>query len=235
MSVLQRSDLFLGLAKTARSWQLVAFLLGAANVVLAGGFLQLALSTRLVPYLVEVDRSGEVRFAGPLEATSLPEERLLQAQLRGFVWDLRVVVNDPPAQAELLTRAYALASPELRRKLDRYYGAAENDPRQIAPRASRSIEAITLLRLPGSDNTYQAEWQEIEADRTGLGLARRRFFHGLLTVNMVRLEGTEALARNPLGLLITDFNWTETTLEEHVPDLPTEPAAAPLPVAATNP
>jgi type IV secretion system protein VirB5 len=211
MPVLQRTDAFLHLARLLRNWQLVAFLLVIANVVLASGVVRAALASRYVPYLVEVDREGNATFAGPIEAADTPEERLLLHQLRQFVWNLRVVVHDPAAQQELVARAYALADGPLRRKLDDHFSQAENDPRRIAPKASRSVARITLLRLPGTEDTYQVQWTEATVERDAYARARERSFNGLLTVSRARRLPPEALLYNPLAVLVTEFTWTETT------------------------
>ena len=211
---LQRTDAFLDLAKALRNWQLLAFLLVTGNVVLGAGFARLALSARVVPYVVEVDGQGNATFAGPLEAADTPEERLVLQQLRWFIWNLRLVVDDPRAQEELVARAYALADLPVRRKLDRYFSLPENDPRLIAPRFSRSVEGITLLRLPGTEDTYQVQWREVTLPKAGPGPARERTFQGLLTVEHAGRLDPEALAYNPLGLLIQELTWTETTSEQ---------------------
>ncbi|HEX4956391.1 MAG TPA: VirB8/TrbF family protein [Thermoanaerobaculia bacterium] len=211
MSVLERSDAFLRWARIARAWQLVAFFLLASNTVLAAGFVQLAMSSRVVPYLVEVDGHGNTRYAGPIEVADLPEERLLFQQLRSFLWNLRVVVPDATAQGKLLARAYALADTPVRRALDEHFAAPGNDPRTIAARASRSVEAITLLRLPEAPDTYQLDWKEVYVDRRGFGTLEERSFRGLATVRPVRDATPEILIDNPLGVVITAFTWTETT------------------------
>lgn len=211
MPVLERSDRYLDLARSARSWQLAAFLLLSGNVVLGTAFARLALLTRLVPYVVEVDRNGKPSFGGPIEAVDLPEERLVVAELHRFLWNLRVVVDDPPAQQELIARAYALADLPLRRKLDQHFSQPDNDPRQIAPHASRAVDRITILPMPGAQGTFELSWREVETDRLAYGTSRERSFRGLLNVTTVRLEAAEALVENPLGLLVTDFQWTETT------------------------
>jgi type IV secretion system protein VirB5 len=211
MPVLERTDAFLHLAKLARNWQLVAFLLAIGNVVLASGVVRVALSSRFVPYLVEVDRDGNATYAGPIETVDAPEERLILQQLRVFVWNLRVVVNDPAAQQELIARAYALADGPLRARLDEHFSQAAHDPRRIAPQASRTVERITLLKLPASADTYQVEWTEATRDRDAYARSRERSFHGLLTVARSERLPREALLYNPLGLLVTEFTWTEVT------------------------
>jgi type IV secretory pathway TrbF-like protein len=209
----KRTDVFLDLARALRNWQLLAFLLTVANVVLLAGFVRLALATRYVPYVVELDAHGNATYAGPLEAVDTAEERLIIQQLRQFVWNLRLVVADAAAQQELVARAYALADVPLRRQLDEYFSRPENDPRLLAPKASRAVERVTLLRLPHTTDTYQVQWTEVVTSRTAFGAGERHSFQGLLTAEQAERLTPEALAHNPLGLLVTEFTWTETTAE----------------------
>ncbi len=211
--MIEGTDLFLRLSRSLRNWQLLSFLLVIGNVVVVSGLTQLATSTRYVPYVVELDTSGSATYAGPIEALDMPEERLIVAQLRGFIWNLRMVVDDPIAQQEFVARAYSLADAPVRRQLDRYFAEPENDPRTIAPQASRAAERITILRLPGSETTYQVRWRERYHGRSQLAVTRERSFEGLVTVERVDSLSREALANNPLGLLVTELTWIETTEE----------------------
>lgn len=209
--MLERSDLFLALARSARAWQLAAVAALAGNVVLGVGFVEMALSSRYVPYLVEVDRHGNTSYAGPIPVADLPEEKLLLQQLRQFVWNLRVVVPDPVAEGELLARAYALADVPVRRSFEEHFARPENDPRTIAKNGTRTVDSITVLRLPQTEATYQLTWKEILLERRSFGVVEERSYQGLATVARAKDQTPEELADNPLGLLITGFTWTETT------------------------
>lgn len=209
--MLGRTDLVLDLGKSLRNWQLATFLLSITNAVLIIALTRLALAGRVVPYLVEVAPDGQTTYAGPIEALDTPEERLVVHQLRSFLWNLRAVTSDPVAQAELLARAYALADAPLRRRLDAHFARLGNDPRRLAQTASRAATAITILRLPSSDEVYQVRWTEATSPRSAGSRIETRTYEGLLTVARIDRLPPEAVARNPLGLLVTDFNWTETT------------------------
>lgn len=191
----------------------MSFLLVISLTVVTAAYVERSASSRLVPYLVEVSPQGQTTFAGPIEAVDLPEERLVLHQIRAFVWDLRLVVNDPAAQAELVARAYALADEPVRRKLDRHFNEPGNDPRLLAAKASRAVEQITVLPMPGADLTYQVQWTEALTYRTAYAPREERSFSGLITVDLARRLPPEALAYNPLPLVVTEFTWTEIPSE----------------------
>ena len=211
MAVLERSDAFLRLAQVARAWQLATFFLLAGNVVLGAGLVGLALSSRTVPYLVEVDAHGNTRYAGPLEVADLPEERLLVQQLRSFLWNLRVVVPDAAAQGKLLAGACARAEAPAPHAREGHSAEPENAPRRIAERATRSVESVSVLRLPEAPDTYQLTWTEVSLDRRGFGIREERPFRGLATLRPVKNLTPDELADNPLAVLVSAFTWTETT------------------------
>src|SRR2546426_10642374 len=80
------------LAKGKRNWQLTAYaLLGLlALVVLAD--LRLAASSRVVPYVVQVDRLGQVLSVGPAEELKQPDQRLVGSELARVIRAIRPVL-----------------------------------------------------------------------------------------------------------------------------------------------
>jgi len=201
----------LRLERALRNWQLITFLLVISNTVLVSAYVERAASSRYVPYIVEISPQGTTTYAGPITAVDTPEERLIVQQLRAFIWALRLVVDDPAAQQEMVARAYALADEPVRRQLDRTFSQPDQDPRVIAPKASRAARQITILRLPRTTDTYQVQWTEVTTYRTAYGYQEERSYQGLITVDLARNLPPEALAHNPLGLLVTELTWTETT------------------------
>ena len=104
---LEWNDRFYGLARGKRNWQIVASALLVANLVLAAGLTWLSTQSRITPFVVEVDRSGQAVAFGPAEKLRKTDERMLRYELGMYVRDVRAVLSDAEAQKELLTRAYA--------------------------------------------------------------------------------------------------------------------------------
>ena len=78
------SNAFADLARGKRNWQLVAFwLLGLLTVIIVA-YARLAGSSHVVPYVIEVDRLGQIAAAGPVSAMKDPEPRLVAFSALGL-------------------------------------------------------------------------------------------------------------------------------------------------------
>ena len=97
------------LARGKRNWQLVAFWSLGLLTVCVASYIRVASSARVVPYIVEVDRLGQVMTAKEAEVMATPEPRLIASQLAGFVRTVRTILpaSPPRVQAELMRQAYA--------------------------------------------------------------------------------------------------------------------------------
>src|SRR5436189_6295177 len=75
------SNAFGDLARGKRNWQLMSFALIALLAVTTLSYVRLASSARVIPYLVQVDRLGQVLAIGRADETIKPYRRLVAAQL----------------------------------------------------------------------------------------------------------------------------------------------------------
>ncbi|HXB23575.1 MAG TPA: type IV secretion system protein [Gemmatimonadaceae bacterium] len=196
------------LAKGKRNWQLVAFAITAVLGVETIGFVRLALTSRVTPYVVEVDQLGRVRAAAPVERLTHVETRLVIAEIAQFVRDVRTVVPAPAAQADVLARAYAYLDQGGAAFLNAYFSDPHNDPRVIGRTVTRTIDVRSVLPVPKS-NTWRVEWTEVEYPIAG-GAVTATPWEGYLGVRLVPPETADAIARNPLGVYVTSVTWTKT-------------------------
>lgn len=202
-------DQFSHLARGKRNWQIVAFASLGLLFVVTLAYIQLASSTRITPYVVEVDELGQARAFGPAERIEAVDDRITLAQLSAFIRNIRTVYQDPMAQREMIVRAYAFVEAPAREWLNGYFRDPENDPRVLARRLSRRVEIKSVIALPESES-WKVSWIEIETPN-GTGTERRMAWEGYLTVKQVPPTSAAAIEYNPLGLYITAINWTQVT------------------------
>src|ERR1700722_10028765 len=102
------ANAFGDLARGKRNWQVVAFWSLGLLTVCVISYIRIANSARVVPYLVEVDKLGQVMTAREAEVMQAPEPRLIASQLAGFVRAVRTVLpaSPPMVQADMMRRAY---------------------------------------------------------------------------------------------------------------------------------
>ena len=142
---------FSDLARGKRNWQWAA----ALSLVLLGfavvGLVTLATQSRVVPYVVEVDRMGRAEAVAPAEAVPLAEDRVVVAALSSFVTSIRTVYADPVAQRDAVYRAYAYVAGDAREFLEGYFSDPQNDPRRLGKDFRRAVEVTGVLPVPVAD------------------------------------------------------------------------------------
>src|ERR1700722_3594335 len=175
-------SIYSNLAKGKRNWQIVAFVLLGVLGVLSIGFVRLALTSRVTPYVVEVDRFGRARAFGPVEPLRRTDTRLVIAQLAAFVRDVRSVMPSAAAESEVLTRAYAFVDQGAAGFLNGYFGDVRNDPRVIGRTTTRVVEVTSVLPVPKSA-TWKVQWVETDYPIVG-GAATASAWEGYFGVRI---------------------------------------------------
>ena len=205
-------SVFGDLAKGKRNWQLIAFGAMAIAAVLALGLVTLATQSRITPYVVEVDRLGRAQAFGPAERLKSTDQRVVTSQLAGFIRDIRTVLADAPAQAELVRRAYAYVDQGAATFLNEYFATPANDPRLLAREMTRLVEVTSVLPIPGgagATQTWKVSWTETALPRVIGGSPTITAWEGYFATRVVPPSTTERITFNPLGLYVTSINWTQ--------------------------
>ena len=166
---------------------------------------------KAIPYVVEVNKLGEVAYAGRLEP-ALTDSNVVKASIATFISDLRLVTPDAGLQAEAVNRVYAYISkgdPALGR-VNSFYGATKEASPYV--RAQDEIVSVQIDDvLPTSQNSWQVDWTEITRDRKGEKAVPAKW-RGLVTIVLVPPSASTSeaqLRRNPLGVYVQDVTWSQ--------------------------
>jgi type IV secretion system protein VirB5 len=213
------SNVFGDLAKAKRNWQLIAFALMALLSMVTLSYVRLASSSRVVPYVVQVDRLSQVSSVGSAEKLVAPDQRLVTSQLAQFIRAVRTVLPAAAAagQADMIRRGYAFVAPEAAGFLNDYFANPRNDPRLLGTRLTRQIDVTGILPVPNSQ-VWRLQWTELERSTQPGGPARTTAWEGYATVKIIPPNSTETIQDNPLGVYVTTVNWTQ--VGEKVSDSP---------------
>ncbi len=198
---------------TTRIWQAV----GIGSLTVAGiavlGMVSVAKQSRFVPYIVEVDKLGQVaavRQASVIDATNL--SAVIKAQLASFITKARLVTPDQQLQANAIRDVYANlanADPATAKMNEWFNGSKENNPFQRAAKVlvSPSITAV----IPQSADSWQVDWTEAVTTRQGepQSVANMRALVTVYTMPPTAQTTEGEIQRNPIGLYVKDFNWSK--------------------------
>ena len=218
------ANAFGDLAKGKRNWQLMAFALAGTLGVVSLAYVRLASSSRVVPYVVEVDRLGQIMAVGTAEQMATPDQRLMASQLAQFIRAIRTVLPASAAagQAEMIRSGYAFAAPEAAGFLNDYFANPRNDPRVLGTRLTRQVDVAGVLRVPNSE-VWRLQWTEVERSTQPGGPTRTTAWEGYATVKLMPPMTAEAVQSNPLGLYVTTINWTQVgESSSHWSDAPSD-------------
>lgn len=199
----QAWDERLGSARVqARNWRLMAFgcLLLAAG--LAAGLLWRAGTSRIAPYVVEVDGRGAVRAVGPALEAYDPTDAQIAHALARFIENVRALPTDPVVLRENWLAAYDLAMPRAAARLNAF--ARETDPFAQVGRRSVAVEVSSVVRA--SADSFQVTWRE-ETWRAG-ALDKTEHWTGILGVVLRPPRDADTLRKNPLGIHVRDLDWS---------------------------
>jgi len=193
----------------------LAFILTAVCAIAVHGAVTLARQSRIVPYIVEVDRLGQPLAYGRVEDMPPPDERLIRGELARFVDAMRTVHTDPVAQNRMIDRGYAFTRGAARTYVDGYFSAPRNNPHLLAREMIRLVSVRSVRRVAGSASTWEVQWEEYEVPVRG-GNAIVRPWQGTLRTSLIPPEGEQDLFVNPLGLYVTDLSWAPLNEGERV-------------------
>ena len=199
----------------ARNWRLLAF--GCLGLV-GGLSLQLAVlstTSRVTPYVVEVERGGAIRAVAPAVESYEPSDAQIAAELARFIEHVRGVSIDPVVVKQSWLKAYDYATDRAAQTLNDY--ARENDPFAKIGQRSVSVEITSVVRA--SPTSFQLRWRE-KAFENG-ALAGTQSFTGVLTIVSKPPRDAATLRANPLGIYINAINWSRELESAPSPKSPT--------------
>lgn len=186
----------------ARNWRLMALGGLLLSAGLSSGLLWQSMQSRVVPYVVEVDRLGEPRAVAPADKSYRPTDPQIAWHLARFITDVRSISLDPVLMRRNWLSAYDFATARGARFLDQYARSA--NPFGDVGNRTVSVEVTSVVRA--SDQSFEVKWTESEFDHGNLAGTSR--WTAILSVTMRPPASAEELRKNPLGLYVDAIDWS---------------------------
>jgi type IV secretory pathway TrbF-like protein len=207
----------------ARNWRLMAFGGLALSTALSGALMWQSMQSRIVPYVVAVDRLGEARAIAPADRDYQPTDPQIAWFLGRFISNVRSISLDPVLMRQNWLSAYDFATQRGTRFLNDY--ARQADPFGEVGARTVSVQATSIVRA--SDRSFQVKWTETEYDRGSF--AGTTHWTAILSVVTRPPATADTLRRNPLGLYVDAIDWSREL--DETPS-PARPDATPPQVSA---
>jgi len=186
----------------ARNWRLMAFGCLTLSAGLSAGLAWQSLQTRIVPYVVEVDRLGEPRAVSPAGAAYRPTDAQIAWFLGRFIGNVRSVSLDPVLMRQDWLSAYDFSTTRAAKCLGDYARSA--DPFGALGERTVSVQVTSVVRV--SDRSFQVKWIESAYQRgSSAGVSH---WTAILTILVKPPTNADTLRKNPLGLYVDAIDWS---------------------------
>lgn len=193
------------------SWKKGFFtVLGVLALSVSGNVYQ-GTQSKIVPYVVERDRNGDVVAVRAADVAAAPDPAHIKSALAQWMGGAREVFVDVNALTKSIKKTYALTSgsgPAIQQLNDMY---RSNDFFERAKKEVVSIANVTALPVSAKDNegreTWRMEWQETTLGRDGT-MIRSEPWTATITFVVTPPNTAEQVMLNPDGIFVISFSWS---------------------------
>lgn len=186
----------------ARNWRFIAF----GNLFLSAGFAAAlvwqSVQGTVVPWVVEVDRHGEVQTVGPAIANYTLSDRQIARHLEDFIKWVRELSIDPIVVRQNWLRAYNYTTDRGAVALNEY--ARANDPFTRVGRQQVTVQITSRMRA--SPDSFRIGWTEQIYENSQL--VRTERWSAILTIVIQQPRTEAAIEANPFGIYVHAISWS---------------------------
>jgi len=197
----------------ARTWQIVAVACLLIALGSLAGIVVIGAQSKFIPYVIEVDHLGEALAVRPADRAAAADARVVRASLASFIASARSVTPDVALERDAVFRVYAMLEnkdPATLKIQEWWNQDKKRDPFTRASSETVSVDIATISQI--SESAWQVDWLETTRDRDGNLKSNPVQMRAILHVYTVPLgPGATAadIARNPLGIYIQNFDWSQ--------------------------
>jgi type IV secretory pathway TrbF-like protein len=186
----------------AKNWRLMAFGSLALSFLIIGALIWQSGRSTITPYVVEVDRQGDVRAVGAAVEAYRPTDAQIAYHLSRFLRNVRSLPIDPIVLRENWLEAYDYTTDRAGATLNEY--ARANDPFARVGRTSVAIEVTSVVRASAS--SFQVRW--IERTYVNGSPSTTEHWTAILSIVLEPPRDVARIRKNPLGIYVDGLDWS---------------------------
>jgi type IV secretion system protein TrbF len=195
-------------------WQLVAIVSLLIVLASVAGVIYIGSQSKFVPYVVQVDKLGEVSAQRSIERASPVDSRIVRESVASFITNARLVTPDIALQRMAIFKVYAMLMKQTpaSNKMTAYLnGNPQMNPFKRAETETVNAEIISII--PMTANTWQVDWTEtVRARKNGAIIGQPYRMRALVTMVVrpdVAGDSEEQMQANPFGIYVSDYAWSK--------------------------
>ena len=187
----------------AKNWRLAFFGALALSGTLAGGLVWQSARGTITPWVVQVDKLGQVQAVAPATADYQPTDPQIAWHLARFVQEVRSIPADPIVLRQNWLDAYNYVTDKGALAFNDY--ARTTDPFSKVGKSQVAVDVASVIRA--SDKSFRVEW--IERHYVDGALASTERWSAILTIVLQTPTDADRLKKNPLGVYVHALNWSK--------------------------
>lgn len=197
---------------TRQMWQILGILSLLIALGSVAGLVVLSQQSKVIPYIVEVDKLGHLAGAGVAQQTESVDPRIVKALLGDWISNIRMVTPDVELQRKAIFKVFALlhaGDPAYVMVTEFLNGDEKKNPFVRAQTQLVTADVDSLLQQTAT--SWQAEWVETTRDRSGNLQGPPVHWRALFSLAVVPPASDavdQQILENPLGIFIKDVSWT---------------------------
>lgn len=197
------TDRYANLALGRENWRRIAFVSALACALAAAAVIVMALQPRAVPYIVQVDKIGQVMSVTPAQRDGAPPQAVVKAAIAQWIIAARSTSIDYSVQKQQLERVYAMTGAVALPVVNEYY-------RAHSPYDTRAGTTAVVVQsvLPIGEDSYSANWRETTHAPSGFS-GSVDDWQATITVGYLHPTTEAQILANPLGLYIAHLAWAK--------------------------
>ena len=189
----------------AANWRLIALANAAISLTCVIGLIVQSTKASVIPYLVEVEASGQVRLVGEVTTQDWSlSESSKRVELARFIRNLRSISSDGRVLQERFASARDHATPAGNLQIDRL--VERDDPFARFGEQVRTVHVESQTVLPGSNQAYRVEWREEVFGPGGREKIGTERYVGEFHLTIIPPSDAQTLEVNPLGVYVSFFD-----------------------------
>ncbi len=202
-SAAQAWDERIGSARVqARNWRLMAFGCLLLALSMAGGLVWRSAQSIVTPYVVEVDKAGQVRAIGEAATPYKPSDAQIAYHLGRFIDMVRSLSIDPIVVRRNWLDAYDYTTDRGAAVLNEY--ARTNDPFARVGKESVTVQITSVVRA--SDSSSNVRWTE-QRYINGAPAGTERWT-AVVSIVFQTPRTEQRLRKSPLGIYVNGLSWS---------------------------
>lgn len=189
-------------------WQRLSYMSLVVTVICIFGIIFIATRSTFIPYVIHVDpETGYVKSLGALEqGKTKVTSTEVNYFISQFVINMRSIPKDEYVLKENVDKGIKYLTTQSAQKYKNLY--LDEFTKKIGSEYSR-IRILNVNPIANTKNTYQVRWEETAVNKANAMQSVTTVYTGNFAVEQKAVSNKEELVLNPLGLYITDFEFSQ--------------------------